>query len=142
MNEVNINEFWKLCSWVYGQKKYTHKFRFRDMSEDDVCVEQQGNIKLVFLHNIKEVERIEQLKETGSLVLRKNKNHAIKHFVVEIYGCYENKKAPMKTEYSISAGAQNDSLILYKVLKYSHESRVYPLENITFMDLQYLKNVP
>lgn len=137
-----MNGFLKLCSWVYGQEKYSNGFGFNYMPKDYKYIKQHAKIELVFSHSIYEVERVEQLKKNGLLVLRKNKNFAIKRFVVEICSCYEDKKLSSKIEYSISAGAQDNSLILYHVTNYSGRAMVYPLERITFLDLEYLKYIP
>lgn len=121
LNKVNINEFLKLCTWVYGQEKYTHDYHFGAKAQDSENLEKQAKI--------------------GFLILR-NQN-GMRGFEVEIYGCYKHyNNERFVTEYSISAGAEDNSLILYKSWIYPNDNWIYPLESITFLDRQYLNLVP
>lgn len=83
---------------------------------------------------------IEQLKKTAILKFFKLDHY--EEFIVEVYSCLGHKNERVVTKYSISAGTQDDTLILYKLEKSNGSNLVFPLEMISNLNPQYLHVVP
>lgn len=88
-----------------------------------------------------QLEHAEELYTTKLLHL--SKEHASEYFHVNVHICLGFKNGNFVTKYSISAGAQDNSIILYK----SHSRNrlkgiVSPLEIITGINLEYLRIIP
>lgn len=107
---------------MFGQETYRKKFRVSSVPEHY------------------QIEQAEELKTTKLLFLFKEDSS--RYFHVDVCTCLGFKDQKFVTQYSISAGAQDNSIILYESTEHNYIKGVSPLELITGINLEYLRIVP